>query len=949
MKSKRADFDQVIHELEAAGLSPELLSRGESHEEFIGITSDSRRLGPNDIFCAIKGSKFDGHDLVAEALQVSKLAIVERSIENIKQTSSSIIKVNSTRAAWAQLSSFFADHPTKKLTMIGITGTNGKTSTTWLLKEIFGAIGIKSGSIGTLGFFVGEEHVESAHTTPDPDVLYPVLASFVTKGITHVVMEVSSHSLVQGKVWPIFFDACAFTSFSQDHLDFHSSMEEYLGAKLSLFKRQLKDGATALIHKSILAWPSAKMFFSSLSHGVVTYGSKDSSCDFQIKSESYYKQGFSRLTITSENSDRAEATLPMVGDVFCENFAAALILASRISTKNIASLSQLIRSQRIRPVPGRLELVQSTTKPWRPPVYVDYAHTPDALEKAIINLSTKPRSIYTVFGCGGDRDKKKRPVMGEIASKLSKKVFITSDNPRTEDPGAIIADILRGIADPSNTVVEADRHAAISRAIGECTGATPILIAGKGHEAYQIIGDRTLAFSDQKEALASLNKPKAWLIVGAGVTGQAAAQILVAANETVFMYADSAFQLSVEIASKVVSVSQDKIDWSLIDIVVVSPGIAGDHPVAASARSFSKEIITEIDLGLDRYRGSIVAVTGTNGKSTTVAMTEFLLQAKDIPADACGNIGIPPTSIPLFLKSDRHCAIIELSSYQLDGAASWPAKAAAVTSFSYDHLTRHKTMEGYFSAKWNICEWLGADSIFIVSQEVAEFATRFDQKWPACRTIVVSRENNPQGLPNHVEIAHIHDGQLSFGNWRLDFEQIGVRGEHNHLNAFVAMMLAAHVSGINAQTFAPLLRQYKGLPYRCETIFDNGERIIVNDSKSTNLESTLAALSLAIRPAILLMGGQGKGESYQDLSKAKNKIATLIAFGFSAGEIARDSPTGVCVEQYEKMAPAVLRAINLARDNKWDIIFSPGCASFDEFKNFEHRGAVFTQMVRDAE
>jgi UDP-N-acetylmuramoylalanine--D-glutamate ligase len=947
MKNHRADFDQIFRELDSVGLEPEILSKVGGRPLYSGVAADSRRVTKDDIFCAIKGAKNDGHALLQDVAETSTLLIVERAVDVTTLANASIIKVKSTRGAWATLASFFADHPANKLIMVGITGTNGKTSTTWLLREIFTGLGIKSGSIGTLGFFAGEEHIESAHTTPDPDVLYPMLSSFVTKGLTHVVMEVSSHSLAQGKVWPIMFDACAFTSFSQDHLDFHSSMDEYLSAKLLLFSRHLKDGGIPLVHQKVLEWPAAKMEMARLPHGYLSYGHHSTSANFRVRSDSNFKQGFSRVVVESTEDMSSTLTLPMVGDVFCENFSAGLILATQLLNSKLSIISQRIGPSQIKPVPGRLELVRTSQKPWRPSVYVDYAHTPDALEKSIANLSSTPKSIMTVFGCGGDRDKTKRPIMGDIAARLSSKVTITSDNPRSENPATIIEDILAGVADKSNVESIIDRRVAIRQSIAGCTAQTPILIAGKGHEPYQIIGSKSFPFSDQKEALAVLEESKAWLVVGAGVTGFAAAKLLSQAKEKVYLYDDKPIQIPEYLKDLTSVVTAEDVPWSKVDLVVSSPGFSREHPILVAAAQNSKEIISEIDLGLDCYRGSIIGVTGTNGKSTTVSMIEFILRSKGVDADACGNIGIPPSSIPIWKKSDRHVCVLELSSYQLDGSSVWPTSAAAITSFSADHLTRHKTMSGYFAAKWRLTKWLEPSSVLVLAQDVAEFALREGFLWPNCRTIIVRKNNDIIATPAGCEFAEIIGGQLEFGGWQLQFNHLGIQGEHNQFNAFAAVILASHVMGISPQELMPILRQYKGLPYRCEVVFEDGQRTIINDSKSTNLESTLAAMSMAKRPVILMMGGQGKGEPYDDLSQVKDKIATLITFGHSSRIIADQSPGGVPVESFDKMAPAVLRALNLAKHHNLDVIFSPGCASFDEFRNFEHRGAVFTQMVAD--
>ena len=952
MKKTHATFDEILRELSNGQLDPEVIRKPVTAESYASVVADSRKALAGSIFCALKGISHDGHKLIADLGPMIGIAIVEDTTSEFGKGSCGIVKVKSTRAAWAQLASFFSGHPSRQLTMIGITGTNGKTSTTWMLKGILDSLGIKSASLGTLGFYLEDEHLESQHTTPDPDVLYPLLQDIVTRSITHVVMEVSSHSLVQGKVWPIQFSGAAFTSFSQDHLDFHKDMDDYLDAKLLLFSSQLKAGGAALVHESILGLTRAAVSLRNLRKdaaiNLISYGTKEEINDFAVKSKSFLNLGFSRIKVTQKNTgDEASPTIPMIGDVFSENFAAALILTSTILQKPLKEISARISSTKIKPVPGRLELVRVQDKPWRPLVYVDYAHTPDALEKSIKNLLSPRQALTAVFGCGGDRDKLKRPLMGDLAAKLAHEVIITSDNPRTEDPGEIIQDISRGISDQTKARTIQDRRAAIAESLR--TGGTQktVLIAGKGHEDYQIVGHEKSYFSDQAEAMAALRRPKTWLVFGAGVSGFSAATLLADAGDTVYLSDDRPITPPAELPKSVIIVSPSDIPWSLIEDVVLSPGVPPENKSIQHAKGAGLECITEIDLGFDRYVGSIIAVTGTNGKSTTVAMVESLLKRRGFDAIACGNIGLPPTALGLWKKSSEHTAVVELSSYQLEGCLSWPASAAAITSFSSDHLARHKTIENYFLAKWSITNWLEEGSIFVVSCEVALFAQSLNLKWPTCRTVVIAAGEQKLPKKDGLEFTVIKAGHCRVDGIEIDLESFGLKGSHNQLNGLTAAIICGHRTATAASSWLPELVYYKPLPYRCELVFEDDERIIVNDSKSTNLESTLAALSVAKKPAILLMGGQGKGESYQPLLSVRDRIKHLIAFGASRDEIVRDAPKGIQTDSFEKMSDAVLRALELAGDNKWDVIFSPGCASFDEFKNFEQRGLVFNQLVAD--
>ena len=969
------DFDAIFGELEAAGLGPKILRRPRSTTLVVsGVVADSRKTGLSTVFCAIKGENHDGHLTITQNSPRLSMVVIEAStaavpLDNLTGEFGAI-SVSSTRKAWAQLASFFAGHPSRHLKMIAVTGTNGKTSCAWMVKSLLDTLEIPCASIGTLGFHLGTSIATSSHTTPDPDALYPALQAYIAQGLKCVVMEVSSHSLVQGKIWPIAFDGAAFTSFSQDHLDFHADMDDYLAAKMQLFYRQLSSTGFALVHESVAQWPQVQTFLNSNTHPQSLkqiYGRFGCKADFEVVANSFYAQGRSHVrVVNAATKDRASAEIPMVGDVFSDNFAAALILVSKTFSLSLADLSKEVSKPsalKIPPVPGRLELVLDPVKPWRPLVYVDYAHTPDALQKAIVNLSAKPKSVTTVFGCGGERDKLKRPVMGELAARFSKSVIVTSDNPRTEDPMAIVHDVMRGAGRFTNVQAVVDRKDALACALRGRSARDVILIAGKGHENYQILGTTKTHFSDREEALKILSSPRGWLVYGAGISGFAAASRLEALGEIVYLSDDRTITPPPRFSSRIHLVGLVDVPWSDVCTVVISPGIPLTHAVVSTARSLNKDVITEIDLGFNRYKGSILAVTGTNGKSTTVMMTEFLCRELGMDAHACGNIGLPPVALNLSEATAQHLAVVELSSYQLEGSSRCLARCAAITSFSFDHLARHLTMAAYFAAKWRVVEWLNDDSLLVVSLDVFNAARDFAHDWPTCRSVVIGPSPAPRTLPENCTYLALDLGKCEVQGKLLDFESLGIMGNHNQVNSLMAVYMALHMAvykaadvgaarrgdgpptGPNVAELLKLVAGFRPLPYRCEVVFDDGVRKIVNDSKSTNLESTVAAVTVSTRPLILLMGGQGKGESYLSLSSKSASIRCLVTFGASREEIARDTRDKINTVVFEKMQDAVLHALRVASDNSWDVVFSPGCASFDEFNNFEHRGAVFSEIV----
>lgn len=465
------------------------------------IRTDSRKIQRGDIFLAYKGVSSDGHDHIATALGLGAgLLVLEDPSKIPEGRTPPWVQVPNGRAAWAHLAAKAFDNPQDRLKVLGVTGTNGKTSTAWMAGQLLEARGTPCLIVGTLGAYLAGEFVPTTHTTPDPDVLYSLFAAALDQGVRVVVMEVSSHAIMQEKVGPIRFTAGAFTSFSRDHLDFHGTMDEYFAAKWRFFTDLMQPDARMVFADVI----DRKMALSELKGETVVYGfapeTKRSvwhaSRALRVTEEETGFHG-TKLQIT-DGSETLDGEVPYFAKHALENFCAALLLASAA----IGKLPDPKTWASLPPVPGRLEQVFVKNQPC---VIVDYAHTPDALEKTlqVVRLMTKGR-LAVVFGCGGDRDKGKRPMMGKIASDCADRIYVTSDNPRTEDPDTIAHEIASGIADKSKCVIDVDRASAIARAVDDASPDDLIVVAGKGHEAYQIFKDRTITFDDREVAKASL-------------------------------------------------------------------------------------------------------------------------------------------------------------------------------------------------------------------------------------------------------------------------------------------------------------------------------------------------------------------------------------------------------------------------------------------------------------
>ena len=468
--------------------------------DICGISYNSKTINSHEIFVCLKGEHVDGHDYAQMAFEKGAVALMcERPLSiEIPQ-----LIVNSTQEKIADLSACFYHNPSRELNLIGVTGTNGKTTVTHLIQKIFEQNNKKCALIGTLGYKLSSssEYFEAKHTTPQAPELQHTLQKILKSDILNVVTEVSSHSLEQHRVRKCKFSGAVFTNLTQDHLDFHITMDNYFNAKAKLFKG-LEKGAYAVINNDD---KYAKRFIESVPKDVelITYGVKNNS-DLMAKNIEFTSSGVS-FTCTYKGQ-QTDIKLMLNGMFSVYNALAAIgcALANGIDLEVSKAALEGTKS-----VAGRFEIVCTS-----PLVIVDYAHTPDGLEnilRAARELTPKDGSLICLFGCGGDRDATKRPKMGKIAQSLSDKIIVTSDNPRSEDPQQIITDILSGLKliNPKTVFVEPDRAEAIKMLKTLAGEKDVVIVAGKGHEDYQILKDKTIHFDDREEvAKVFLNQPK---------------------------------------------------------------------------------------------------------------------------------------------------------------------------------------------------------------------------------------------------------------------------------------------------------------------------------------------------------------------------------------------------------------------------------------------------------
>lgn len=470
--------------------------QGDAACEIEGIAQDSRTVKNGDLFICVKGTRYDGHQYLKQAAQSGAVAALVEDLpaENFGLT---IVQLPVTAGVIKEVAGAFYGYPDRKLKLIGIVGTNGKTTTTYLMKSILEAANFKVGLIGTIVNLIGNQIIETHNTTPGVLELQKLFAQMVQAGVEYVVMEVSSHSIAQARIAGLSFRAGIFTNITQDHLDYHGTFEEYLRVKTKFF-----------VDLPMTSWAAINSDDNRSGHiidrtpaKVMTYGIEKPAT---VKAEGIQlaPSGVSYTALTPLGKIKLDLKLTGFFNIYNSLGALTAGLSLGIDPQAIKSGLEAVNG-----VPGRFQLVPGAAQFG---VIVDYAHTPDGLENILkTGRGLSPRKLLLVFGCGGDRDRTKRPIMGAIASKMADFTIITSDNPRSENPGQIIKEIEAGFQNASpqkHYLTEVDRTAAIKKIIAMAGPGDLVLIAGKGHETYQDFGDHRIHFDDREVAAEALKE-----------------------------------------------------------------------------------------------------------------------------------------------------------------------------------------------------------------------------------------------------------------------------------------------------------------------------------------------------------------------------------------------------------------------------------------------------------
>jgi len=918
------------------------------------LTDDSREVERGGVFVALKGAQSDGHLFIqAAAAAGAKLIIAQQdgfTPQMTKEIHTCVVLVEDTHLVMGELAAAWYDYPGKDLKMVGITGTNGKTTCTWLLEGVLREAGYVPGVIGTINYRFTEKdevHIlqEAPLTTPDPLTLQKTLRAMADGGVTHVVMEVSSHALAQKRLGGIQFDVAAFTNLSRDHLDYHPSMEDYFAAKKSLFHQYLKsEGCGVMVTE-----PDA----DGRNWGEELAGSVEESTVLYRCGLDAGKDIYVTGTIQDENgttctlhiaSDQQHLVSPLTGQFNVLNMLTVVGVAEALHIPVQATIAALAALDR---VPGRLErvLLDRHNPGNQPTIFVDYAHTPDALENVLKTVQPLcPARLICVFGCGGDRDRGKRPEMGEVAGRFADIAIVTSDNPRTENPEQIIEDILPGLLSSGAEQVKPElvfagsgqknifcvtlnRAAAIDLACSQAQQQDWIVIAGKGHENYQIIGREKQFFDDRIHVLDALAKWSDRRLVAA-TSGK-----VVAGTNPAFFHQVTTDSRALGQGDVFVALHGERMNGhEYIDnavengaaAVVIDQEQEQYHPDVTYVQV--EDTLTALG-DLAHYRRKllgddlqVIAITGSSGKTTVKEMAARIFEhhfncgpwAETKLLKTQGNynnlIGLPLSLLPL--SAAHEVAILEMGMSTPGEIARLTQIAApdigCINNVQPAHLLGLGSIEGVAAAKGELFAEMGEDGIKVVNyddphirkivrkdkgQLLGFAATPAGRKYKPAVTATRILEQGQQGtrftltLFGHVK-ARVH---------------LRVPGAHNVSNALAAAAIAS-AAGVPLTDIVAGLEAYEAFDQRLTPVTLSSGLQVMNDTYNANPASMAAALQTVASfdrdtPAGKRVAVLGDMLELGDAAEAAHRHIGELAAGYGYDMLAVTGEYGATVAQ----------------------------------------------------
>ncbi len=883
------DLIDGLPDMRLAGADPDRAAK----IEVSAVRADSRHVQAGDVFVAVRGLRSDGHDFVTTAIEAGAAAVVvERETEGAGVPQ--IVVPNGAAALGYLVARALAD-PAKAMTLIGITGTNGKTTTTFLVETILRAAGHTVGVIGTVSYrWRGKRGadtvIDAPYTTPTPHVLHETFARMRDDGVTHVVMEVSSIALSMDRLAGVAFDVAAFSNLTQDHLDVHGDMDAYRTAKRRLFTDHLADGGTAVVNADDPVGPAIAEGCPRILRVTSNPAGHADEMEIRVVAMTSTVRGIT-ATIATPTGELALESHPLIGHYNVANLALAAGIVEALGIPHDATRRGIAE---LPTVPGRVERVPNDAGL---DIFVDYAHTPDALRNVLVAMRPlTARRLICVFGCGGDRDPMKRPQMGAVVAELADLPFVTSDNPRTEDPRAIIDQILPAVPHPA--FVDPDRRVAIRAAVSEATPGDIVLIAGKGHEDYQIVGTEKRHFDDREEARAAiLDRFRRTHIAladdaGGSVRGGVDLDLDSPANRGRIPAYAGGFCSRVVIDSRIAApgdlyvairgethdghrfcaaairagataVMVDHADkqWAPIEPTLIDPDLADIRTSDGRLRA-SVIVVEDTRVGLagiarshrDRWGGKLVAVTGSAGKTTTKELTRAALATTGATHAADGSLN-NETGVPLTLLGLRpyHAyGVVEMGMRGKGQIAELTRIAepdvAVVVNAGTAHIELLGSTDAIAEAKSEI--WLGlrkGGTIVLPSDDPRLERWARTHRPDARHVTFGSRVKTTRASATPADVELVAYEPIGEGS-RLGIEVFGTRhelelhlvGVHAGIDACAALA-AAHAAGASITDAIAGLTRARPPAMRGEIVDVGGYRVIV-DCYNANPASMSAAL-----------------------------------------------------------------------------------------------------------
>lgn len=893
--------------------------------KFSAITADSRKVQAGALFLAYPGVHSDGRNYIAEAIQAGAAAVVWDSRDFAWNPAWQVANVGvaGLKGQVGEIAAEYYGRPSEKISMVGVTGTNGKTSVSQWIGQALSAVGQKTAVIGTIGNgFVDAQH-QATNTTPDAILLQGMLADFVAHGAKAVAMEVSSHGLHQGRVNGMKFDIAVLTNLSRDHLDYHETMEDYAAAKELLF-------TWSGLGISVINADDAfgQRIFGKLkaqNKSLLTYGVNQG--DVRATHLQLHQHGLTMQVVTPHGN--AVVNAPVLGRFNAYNVLAVLaaLLALKVGLQDaVAAIAS------IKPVAGRMQQFGGDAKPL---VVVDYAHTPDALEKVLMTLREQLQGkLICVFGCGGDRDAGKRPLMGGVAAKLADTVIVTSDNPRSEAPSSIIAQVVSGI--DGAYLAETDRATAIRQAVQSARNGDIVLVAGKGHEDYQEIAGVKMPFSDAGVAMAALenyhvkNEPMMQLSEAASAVN---AKLI--GTDVAF---DSVGSDSRNVVARqlFVAIKGENFDGNAFAAEAINKGAAAAVVSDAATAASPALVVHDTRLALgelakywrSKFSAPVIGVTGSNGKTTTKEMLMAILAAATGDASKVhatyGNlnndIGLPLTLLKI--QPQHQYVVAEMGMNHL-GEIDYlthiaKPNVAVINNANTAHIGELGSRENIARAKGEIFAGLQDGGVAVINAD-NDFADYWKTLNVGRKVVTFGLQKSADVTASYREQAGVSHVKLTTPNGQVSFE-LKVEGVHNISNALAASA-SAYALGISNADIAAGLQNFGGVYGRLERKAAANGAVLIDDTYNANPDSMKAAIDVLAKQAgekLLVLGDMG--ELGADAKKMHAEIGAYaktarLAGLYCLGELSKEmvAAFGTGAQHFtspEAIAAAVLPQLN---------------------------------------